>query len=218
MRLHIQAVIFDMDGVITDTMPYHFRVWKDLFAREGIQVTREDIYKREGQKGIESVREIFGEYGKVYNHAHAQNLLRDKEEIFKKVFKRRFIVGSRSFIHRLHAQGFKLALVTGTSRREAVKLLPVDLYNLFDVSVCGCEVANGKPHPEPYKTALKKLNLKSSQAVVIENAPFGVRSAKTAGLKCLGLETSLPKKYLKEADAVFSSFKDLSCHIQLIKG
>jgi beta-phosphoglucomutase-like phosphatase (HAD superfamily) len=50
-----------MDGVITDTMPYHFRAWKSVFASEGIRASHEDIYKREGQKGIDSVRELFAE-------------------------------------------------------------------------------------------------------------------------------------------------------------
>ncbi len=209
MRLKIKAVIFDMDGVITDTMPYHFRVWRDLFAREGVYVSHEDIYKREGQKGIESLKEIFKEYGKPFDESQAKSLLKEKEELFKKVFKRRFITGSRRFIRSLHSNGFKLALVTGTSRHEAVRLLPEDLFGLFDVTVCGCEVSNGKPHPEPYLTALKKLSIAPKEAVVIENAPFGIRSAKAAGIRCFAIETSLPKPHLRQADGIFHSFKDM---------
>ena len=214
MHLKIQAVIFDMDGVITDTMPYHFEVWKDLFLREGIPVTHEDIYKREGQKGIDSVREIFTEYGKSFSEDHARALLKEKEELFQKIFKRHFIPGALDFVRSLHAQGFKLALVTGTSRIEALKLLPEDIFALFHTSVCGCEVKNGKPDPEPYLIALRKLGITADEAVVIENAPFGIRSAKAAGLKCLALETSLPRPYLNQADAVYQSFGDLISHVQ----
>ena len=214
MLFKIRAVIFDMDGVITDTMPCHFKIWQGLFIREGIPVTHEDIYKREGQKGIDSVREIFTEYGKPFHASHARSLLKEKEVLFQKVFKRCFIPGAIDFIRSVHAKGFKLGLVTGTSRAEAVKLLPADLFELFHVSVCGCEVRDGKPHPEPYLMALKKLGIKAKEAVVIENAPFGIRSAKAAGLKCLGLETSLPKSYLNQADGIFRSFKDLASHVQ----
>lgn len=215
MQLTIKAIIFDMDGVITDTMPYHFRVWRDVFRSKGIHVTHEDIYTREGQKGIDSLREIFKEHGHPFIESQARLLLRQKEEVFKRVFKRRFITGSRSFIRLMASRGFKLALVTGTSRHEAVKLLPSDLFGRFEATVCGCDVQNGKPHPEPYLKALHKLDLRPSEALVIENAPFGIRSAKAAGLRCVALETSLPKEYLAKADFVFSGFKELNTRLVL---
>ena len=119
------------------------------------------------------------------------------------------------FIKKFYAQGFKLALVTGTSRHEAQKLLPKDLWDCFDVTVCGCDVQNGKPHPEPYLKAIAKLNVALMKALVFENAPFGIRSAKAAGLFCLALETSLPSSYLKDADAIFSSFKEIKSKVKL---
>lgn len=75
MQFHISALIFDMDGVITDTMPYHFRAWKSVFAAVGIKASHEDIYKREGQKGIDSVRELFAEKEKLYTQPIAKRLL-----------------------------------------------------------------------------------------------------------------------------------------------
>jgi beta-phosphoglucomutase len=208
----IFAVIFDMDGVIADTMCYHMRAWRAIFARYGIRVSQNDIYKREGQKGINSVEEIFGEHGRSFDLTGGHRILLEKEELFKRIVKRRFIGGSRPFLKLLKRRGFKLALVTGTARHEVHKILPVEIFNLFDVVVCGSDVQNGKPHPEPYLTALKKLNIKAKQAVVIENAPFGIRSAKAAGIRCLALETSLPKKFLKQADRVFHSFAHLKAN------
>ncbi len=214
MNNNFKAVIFDMDGVITDTMPYHFKAWKTIFASQGIKVSHEDIYKREGQKGINSVQEIFNENKVVFSSSIAHNLLKEKEHFFKKIFKRRFIQGSRSLIKLLSAKNYRLALVTGTSRHEAMELLPKDLWDTFEVTVCGCDVQNGKPHPEPYIKALKKLRLKASQAIVIENAPFGIASAKAAGLKCIAIETSLPKKHLKQADVIVESYQDLKDEIK----
>ncbi len=214
MIRNLKAVILDMDGVITDTMPYHFRAWKTVFANRGVQVSHEDIYKREGQKGIDSVREIFSEKDVDFSMDLAKNLLKDKESLFKKIFRRKFIQGSRTFIKDLSRKGYRLALVTGTSRHEAQELMPKNLWDAFEVTVCGSDVQNGKPHPEPYLTALKKLKIESFQALVIENAPFGIASAKAAGLKCIALETSLPRKYLKQADKVFSSYQGLNNEIQ----
>jgi len=216
-QIQISTLIFDMDGVITDTMPYHFRAWETVFKTVGIDPSHEDIYKREGQKGIESVREIFNERKIPYTNTIGKKLLLDKEKLFKRIFKRNFISGSRIFIKKYHSLGFKLGLVTGTSRHEAKKLLPKELWECFDVTVCGCDVQNGKPHPEPYLKAIKKLKVKPKDAVVFENAPFGIRSAKAAGLLCLSLETSLPASYLKGADAVFSSFKELQSKVEFIR-
>ncbi len=174
----VKAVIFDMDGVITNTMPEHFRVWKTIFARCGIHVTHLDIYSREGQKGIMSVNEIFKEYKKSISLQDAREMLKEKEELFKRVVKRRYITGSRGFLKFLHARDILLALVTGTSRHELRKILPDSIYKLFSVIVTGTDVKNGKPHPEPFQKALKLLRLKPREAVVIENAPFGIQSAK----------------------------------------
>lgn len=217
MRIHIKAVIFDMDGVITDTMPYHLRAWQKIFLKEGIKTTHEDIYKREGQKGIDSVREIFAEKGLDCEESRVKKILKDKEELFKKTFKRRFITGSRSFIKDLRRRGFSLGLVTGTARHEAQQLLPRELWDCFDVIVCGCDVHNGKPHPEPYLKALQKLKINAHEALVLENAPFGIRSAKSAGIRCLAIATSLPKPYLKEADLICASFAQINKKVRLLK-
>jgi len=202
-----------MDGVITNTMPDHYHSWKIILKEEGLHVTYEDIYKREGQPGISSVRELSLEYQIAIDEKKAAQILRKKENLFKKIVKTRFITGARNFLKHLHRNNMRLALVTGTSRHELHRILPASLRDLFSVIVTGNDVKHGKPHPEPYLRSLKGLKIKPSEAVVIENAPFGIRSAKRAGLKCLALETSLPKKYLSEADAVFSSIKELQSNV-----
>ena len=215
IQLKVKAVIFDMDGVITNTMSDHFKAWKKIFADEGINVTRLDVYSREGQKGIHSVREIFEVYKKPFGLSKAKDLLNKKEELFKKIAKKRFIPGARRFLRALHQKGFLLALVTGTSRHELHRILPDDLYNLFAVTVTGNDVKHGKPHPEPFIKAIKKLKVSSKEVFVIENSPLGIRSAGAAGLQCLALETSLPKKYLKDADKIFNSIQDLQKSVSI---
>ncbi len=208
--LKIKAVIFDMDGVITDTMPYHYRAWKKILKDEGIKTSECEIYMREGQPGNITIKEIFGEHGVAYDDYRAKAALAKKEKLFKKIVKRRFIRGARPFIHLLKYEGFKLALVTGTARHEVRRIMPGALLGLFDVTVTGDEVRHGKPHPEPYNIAIKKLGITPRDAVVIENAPFGIQSAKRAKLTCLALQTSLSKRYLLGADHSFTSFKNLN--------
>lgn len=213
IKLKVDAVIFDMDGVITNTMPDHFKAWRQIFAEYGIPVSHLDVYSREGQRGIHSVFEIFREDNKTIDLKGAKKILAAKEKLFKKIVKTRFIPGARRFLYFLSKRNFKLALVTGTARHEAHKILPPHLFNLFSVVVTGSDVKNGKPHPEPFLLALKKLGYAAKRAVVIENAPFGIESAQKAGLKCFALETSLKRQYLKKADAVFLSIKDLRSRV-----
>jgi len=214
VKLKIKAVIFDMDGVITNTMPYHFTAWKKIYEAEGFCLTKEEIYVREGQPGYNTIREISKKHGLFFSEDRVRQILDKKEKLFKKIVRRRFIPGARNFLHFLKKKGFVLALVTGTARHEVVHILPKKLLGLFSVVVTGSEVRRGKPHPEPYLIALKKLRLKPKDVVVLENAPFGIHSAKRARLSCVALETSLPKEYLKDADLVFTSFKDMRRHMR----
>ena len=209
INFKFKAVIFDMDGVITNTMPCHFQAWAATFKSIGIKVNCYDIYKREGQAGLTSVKEILREHGRKINPETAGQILAQKEKLFKRIVKIRFVKGSRGFIKLLKKRNFLLGLVTGTSRHEVLKIMPKKLLGNFDVSVTGDEVKKGKPHPEPFARALKKLNLCWPDAVVLENAPLGIEAAKNAGLFCIALETSLPRKYLKKADFVFKSYPEL---------
>lgn len=215
-NVKVKSVIFDMDGVITNTMPDHFKAWKKIMLESGIEVSHSDIYSREGQKGIQSVKELFKKYGRVFNYEEANRLLKNKEDYFKTIAKERFIVGARTFLKSLRGKGIKLALVTGTSRHELLRILPEELRKLFSVIITGCDVKFGKPHPMPYLKSLKNLRINADDAVVIENAPFGIESAKRAGIKCFALETSLPRQYLTKADAVFSSIKKLEQSINFV--
>jgi beta-phosphoglucomutase len=213
MQPDFLAIFFDMDGVICHSMPYHYQAWKEIFSNYGIEVDRFEVYSREGQKGINSVLEIFAKYNKPISSPAAKKLLRQKERLFKKIARRRFVPGARTFIRKYHRSGCRLALVTGTSRHEVYNILPSGLIKCFDIIVTGGDVRYGKPHPEPYLKALKALKVPRNKAIVIENAPFGIRSAKSAGLFCLALKTSLPEKYLKGADKIFNNFRELERYL-----
>ena len=204
---YVKAVIFDMDGVVTNTMPDHYYAWVTILKEEGVPVTHHDIYSREGQQGLQSVKELFAKYKKPFDQKNALRILHRKEEYFKGIVKRRFIVGTRTLLRKLKRDRFRLGLVTGTSRHEVHRILPRNISNLFSVIITGNDVLHGKPHPEPYLKCLKQLKIKPEEALVIENAPFGISSAKRAGVKTVAVETSLSKEYLKDADYIFPSIK-----------
>jgi beta-phosphoglucomutase len=215
VTLRVACVIFDMDGVITNTMPYHYEAWRQVYHNHGISISFEDIYKREGQPGIRSVQEILCEKGITKSDEDMRRMLTEKEAHFKSIVEQRFIDGSLDWLRDLHGQGFRLALVTGTAEHEMKTMLPGPVQSCFDVIVTGDQVTHGKPHPDPYLNALEARGMTADQAVVIVNAPFGIAAAKAAGILCVALETSLDQDHLQEADFCFRSIDELRDRITL---
>lgn len=215
-QYYLEAVIFDMDGVITHTMPDHHRAWKDVLANYGVEVSHHDIYSREGQPGDEALKEIFDKYGVSFKSTDIVRILAEKEAHFKANVRQRFVPGSRTLLKNLQGEGFRLGLVTGTAQHELDTILPRHIKERFEVIVTGDEVTKGKPNPEPFLLALSRLQLQPNDAVVIENAPYGIRSAKSAGLSCLALETSLSEEYLSQADGVYRSINHMTDEVEFV--
>lgn len=215
-----QAVIFDMDGVIVDSMPYHFIAWYEALRPWGVRVNSFDVYAREGEKWERSMKDFLGRDGIAPTKKTMRSIFRDREKAFHKYFKRFIFPEAETLLRCLHGKGYPLALVTGTHAKEVNKILPPSMKRLFGAIVTGDSVSQGKPHPAPYLKAAAALSISPRRCVVIENAPFGVESAKRAGMFCIAVTTSLPSLYLKKADIVISKleevngFIDRSCGIK----
>ncbi|MEW6535014.1 MAG: HAD family phosphatase [Candidatus Auribacterota bacterium] len=208
-----KAIIFDMDGVLIDSMVYHCKAWQDTGKRFGIDISAEDIYLHEGEKGAFSARFFIHKNGRESNDELVQAMLDAKEKIFQEIADFHLYPYVRDVLDYLKACGNSLALVTGTSMHELQKSLPDDISAYFPVKVTGDQVTKGKPYPEPYLKALERLGITADDAIVVENAPYGIKSAKAAGIYCVALTTSLPAHHLSEADAVFSSMQELYSRI-----
>ncbi len=204
-----RAVLFDMDGVILNTMPYHFHAWKSVFDKKNIFVDQFEIYKREGEPGLKTLTDILAKHKTFLPQKGKEQLLIQKEELFKKIVTPIIFPGVERLIQEIKERGYLLGLVTGTSKNEMETILPDHLKRLFNTIVTGDAVTRGKPAPDPYLKALDLLHLFSSEAIVIENAPYGIQSAKEANIICIALTTSLSKDYLKKADYICNSIEEV---------
>ena len=199
----LKAVIFDFDGVIVDSMPYHFISWFEAMRPYGVRVGCFDVYCREGERWDKSVRDFLARK----NIKPSRELLDKIFSLRRRIFKKRstgirFFNNAIEILRELKKRGYKLALVSGTPSGEIKRMLPAGIHSLFDVIVTGDKVKHGKPHPEPYETALRHLDLPAGECLVVENAPLGITSAAGAGLFCVAVSTSLPAEYLRKADII----------------
>ncbi|MFH0839699.1 MAG: HAD family phosphatase [Candidatus Omnitrophota bacterium] len=204
-----RAIIFDMDGVIIDSMPYHFLAWYEALRPLGVRVSCFEVYSKEGEDWKKTLREFLKKADIKPTEKILSGIFRRRKKIFKKNFKRFIFKGAKEVLVCLKEKGYLLGLVTGTPKKEVKKILPASIYRLFGCIVSGDEVKKGKPHPEPYLRAAKLMDVKPSECVVIENAPFGVKSAKCAGMFCIAVTTGLTKEYLKGADIIVDGLPDI---------
>jgi beta-phosphoglucomutase len=205
-----KAIIFDMDGVIVDSMPYHFLAWYEALRPFGIRVSCFDVYTKEGERWEKSLKDFLKRAGVEPTSARLKKIFLLRQRIFKRYFKRFIFKGAEEFLACLKNRNYLLGLVTGTPMDELKEILPLRIYNLFDYAVTGDHVKRGKPHPDPYLKAAKGLGLRPRECIVVENAPLGIESAKRAGMFCVALTTSLPREYLKRADVVVDSLEDIT--------
>ncbi|MDR3306227.1 MAG: HAD family phosphatase [Endomicrobium sp.] len=209
MTLSFKAVFFDMDGIIVDSMPYHFVSWFEAARKYGVHLNPMIIFSMEGSKYADVLALAFARSNKPLTPEIINQIPQEREELFKGYFRRYIFEGIPEFIKSLKNQGVLVGLVTGSYYREVERILLKELFDLFDTVVAGDCVNKGKPDPEPYLTAARNLKVVPKDCLVVENAPYGVKAAKTAGMTCFAVATSLPKEYLSQADSVFGTHEEL---------
>ncbi|MFH1867360.1 MAG: HAD family phosphatase [Candidatus Omnitrophota bacterium] len=207
--MRVKAVIFDMDGVLIDSMKFHAKAWQDTFKPMGADISTYEVYAREGENWRKSTRDFLKMAGYKPTRPLVEKVFEERSRIFKDIFKPKVFKGVKSLLLMIKRSGFKIGLVTATPRQDVNRMLPSHIMKLFDAMVCGGDTKKGKPHPEPYLEMLKRLKIKAGEAIVVENAPYGITSCKLAGIRCVAVATSLPKKYLKEADIIVDSLADV---------
>lgn len=210
-----QAVFFDMDGVLYNSMPNHAEAWAKTMQELDLPFTEYDAYMNEGRTGESTINAFFP---KVYNRnateEEIQNIYRIKSNYFNQMPEAEPIENVFDLLKLVKRKGLEIFLVTGSGQLSLLEKLNKSFPNIFqkDKMVTAFDVKYGKPNPEPYLMALSKGNLEPWQAIVIENAPLGVRSAVDAGIFTIAVNTGIlcDEELIKEGvNVVFSTMKSL---------
>jgi len=212
-----KAVLFDMDGVLYDSMPHHAIAWQQSMQKFGINMTAQDAYATEGARGIDTIRVMVKQQqGRDIDEAEAQRMYDEKTRIFHAMPETQVMPGVKELMAQMKACGLSIGVVTGSGQRPLINRLLTDFADFLEEGhiTTAYDVSRGKPNPDPYLAGLRKAgNLQPWQALVVENAPLGVQAGVAAGIFTVAVNTGpLPDEALLQpgADLIFSSMPDFN--------
>ncbi len=206
----IIAVIWDMDGVIADTAPYHLKAWQKVFRKRGVNFTEDDFKHNFGQRNDAIIKNTLGDQ---ISQTEIDTIAKEKEKTFRKVVKQNLkpLPGAIQLIKSLKQHGFKLALGSSApieNIRLVIQGLGID--NLFQAIASGREVTEGKPSPLGFLLAAQKLGVEPKNCIVIEDAIAGVTACKRAGMRCIAVTNTHPRESLREADLIVDTLEEVT--------
>ena len=186
------AILFDMDGVLYDSMPNHSKAWSLAMEKYGMHMTWHDVYLNEGATGHDTIVRIsLRDRGIEASDSEIDQIYGYKAQLFRSMPQARIMPGAQEVFRKVAAAGLKILIVTGSGQKNLIERVQRD-YNGYitrDRMVTAFEVTRGKPYPDPYLKGLKLAGVPASDAVVVENAPLGIRSAVLAGIDTIAVNT-----------------------------
>ena len=214
-----KAVLFDMDGVIYDSMPNHAVSWHQSMADYGLDMPDDGAYRYEGMRGVETIKLLARQqWQRELSDEEAEKMYAHKSEVFVRCAAQSpagIMPGIKTLMQQIKADGLKICVVTGSGQHALLDKLLTDFEGLLHehLIVTAFDVKHGKPAPDPYLMGLRKAGVQPWEAFVVENAPLGVQAA--AAARCLAIAANtgpLPDKVLAEAgaDLVLPSIQALS--------
>ena len=206
----VAGIIFDLDGVLIDSVGAHLESWRVLGRQRGKTITEACFLSTFGRPNADIVPILFPE------EATPEGLRRiadEKEAAYRDLVRGRLPVvpGAVELVRGCRATGLKLAVGSSTPPENiALALEEMGVADCMVAVVSGDDVRRGKPDPEVFLTAAERLGLAPEQCVVIEDAPAGVEAALRAGMRVAAVATTHPAEELAKAHCVTASVVDLS--------
>lgn len=204
----LKALIFDMDGVLVDSMHYQAAAWKKAFLDMGMELKDEDVFAIEGsnpRNGLQILIQKAGSDPGLYDFEVITAIYRQE---FKRIFELKAFEGMSECLELLKKR-FMLSVVSGSDHYIVHSIVDQLFPGIFDIVITGDDVKNSKPCPDPYLKAVDLLKVRREECIIIENAILGVEAAKRAEIYCIGVPTYLEPSQLGRADLVLNDHKKL---------
>ena len=204
-HLSLKAVLFDMDGVLFDSMKNHATAWHEAMKRYGMDMTREEAYLHEGRTGAATINIVsIRQRQREATEEEIERIYQTKSDIFNSLPTAGRMTGAWELLQQVKADGLQPIVVTGSGQKSLLERLHQNFPNTFRAEwmVTAFDVKHGKPNPEPYLMALQKAGISANEAIVVENAPMGVQAGVAAGIFTVAVNTGpLPDEVLLEQGA-----------------
>lgn len=208
-----KAVLFDMDGILFDSMPNHATAWVEAFRRVGVNFSERDVYLMEGSRGKDTVQFAFNrQFGYDSKEEDEERIYAIKSSVFRQQPIAPPMKDIEKVLSFLKNKNVKMTIVTGSGEYSTLDRIQECFPNTFvrEQIVTAYDVSKGKPNPEPYLKGLQKLGVTAAETIVVENAPLGVKAGKAAGCFTIGVNTGI----LQEDDLLAAGadlvFKDMN--------
>jgi len=216
----LRAVIFDFDGVITDSEILHLRAFNEVLSEEHVQVSTRDYYRNYlGLTDLDLLKLLVEKKLLKADSARINELAEHKKKVFERLARTEGSIfeGVRDFLQMLASDGIPMAICSGALQGEIeLILLEAKLRSFFKVIVSAEQVKKAKPHPEGFLLALDKLNqikpyhIQASDCVVIEDSHWGIQAAKAAGMPTVAVTNSYDAEQLSGADKIVGRLSEMS--------
>lgn len=211
--MNLKCALFDMDGVLFDSMPFHAQSWVKAMEKRNIAFNVDDAYKNEGRTGASTIELAMRNQGIApLSDNEIKEIYADKCAIFNSLGEAAPMRGAYELVKDLKDRGIRMSIVTGSAQKTLLGRINSFYSGMFELEnmVTAFDVKNGKPSPEPYLMGLKKMGVDANEAFIVENAPLGAKAGRAANVFTIVVNTGpLSDELLLDSGADLL-FKDMN--------
>lgn len=185
-----KGIIFDMDGTIVDSLPYHYKAWKIFFKENKVENFSERLKDYKGGGTLDLLTAV---YGDKYSTKELKIMTDDKEIIFREIYKNNVvpIMGFMDMFELIKSKKILVGIASNAIRKNVKMILSeLKIYEKFDSIICGDEVKRGKPDPEMFDETIDRFNLKKEECLIFEDSVEGVSAAVNSRVDVVGITSS----------------------------
>ena len=191
-----KGIIFDMDGTIVDSLPYHYKAWKIFFKENKVENFSKKLKDYKGGGTLDLMTAV---YGNKYSRKELKIMTDDKEIIFREIYKNNVvpIMGFMDMFELIKSKKILVGIASNAIRKNVKMILSeLKIYEKFDSIICGDEVRKGKPDPEMFDETVDRFNLKKEECLIFEDSVEGVSAAVNSKVDVVGITSSSSEKIL----------------------